>query len=294
MILPVARRLRFAAALGVVVLLAGSSAISADATTPTKKGKRRRPHRTFTAPPAVPRPPDPFRVTLATADGVELVGSFRPVPGQADAPAVLLLHAFSRDRREFEERAGDLTARGLATLALDLRGHGESIRRRDGRKVPLVPSLQSDPNAFPRDVEAACAWLRQRSPRVGVLGLSLSGDLAVLATASGWADAAVAVSANADQLPALAGSRPTVPRATLVLASESDPGRAESARALDRAGLSPKSLSLYPGAAHALDLLVQRPEAWKAAVGWLGELLGAVPPPVPVVPVPSPTPGGPP
>ena len=142
-------------------------------------------------------------------------------------------------------------------------------------------------------MEAACAWLKQRTPRVGVLGLSLSGDLAVLATASGWADAAVSVSANAELLASLAGSRPTIPRATLVLASEGDPGRGGVRPALDRSGRDPKKLLLLPGTAHDLDIFRQRPEAWQTALDWLAERLGAVPPPAPVAPAASPAPRAP-
>ena len=283
--------LRRAATLGLALaLLAGGSAFPAGAA--TKKKKKKTP-----VPTAAPRPHDPDEVSFPSSDGVKLVATWKPSPGGAAAPSVLLLHPFSRERREMADLAVELGARGFATLALDLRGHGESLWK-GGARVGLSPSMQTSPNAFPRDVEAACAWLRSRSPRVGVLGLSLSGNLAALATAAGWAEAGVSVSANAGQLAPLAGTRPASPRGLLVLASEKDPGRAASARTLDASGREPKSVVVYPGSAHALELFRTEPASKAAAFAWLEARLGPVtPPPAPVetvvpvaTPAPTPTP----
>ena len=267
------RPARFLASALAGLLLAGALVETAEAAT-----KRRRPARRRPAPiPEVPRPHDPFEVTFPTADGVRLHATWKPSPAGAAAPAVLLVHAFSRERKDLAPLADELLARGFSTLAVDLRGHGESVWK-GGARIGLSPSLQSSPTAFPRDVEAACAWLRSRASRVGVVGLSLSGNLAALATATGWADAGVAVSAYAERLPALAGSRPTAARGLLVLASEADPGRAESARTLDAAGRDPKAVVVFPGAAHALDLLTFEPGARKAAIEWLEARLAPIPP----------------
>ncbi|MBI5446124.1 MAG: alpha/beta hydrolase [Deltaproteobacteria bacterium] len=278
-------RSRFMATLAALVVLAVSASLSADAATKRKKSRKR------AAPiPEVPRPEDPFEVSFPSSDGVRLVATWKPSSVSSAAPAVLLLHAFSRERREVASLADELAARGFSTLALDLRGHGESVRK-GGARIGLSPSLQTSPNGFPRDVEAACTWLRPRVSRVGVLGLSLSGNLAALATAAGWAEAAVAVSPNADRFERLAGSRPRSPQGLLVLASEKDPGRADSARKLDASGRPPKSVSLYPGAAHALALLQGEPAAKALVFDWLDARLGPVaPPPTPVTTIPAPPP----
>lgn len=288
------RRSRSIAALLVLAALAvAAAAPPAEAAT-----KKKRTRKKAAAIPEVKRPHDANEVTFLSADGVRLYATWRPAAAGPSVPAVLLLHAFSRERRDVSDLADALAARGFSTLALDLRGHGESVWK-GGVRVGLSPSLQTSPNAFPRDVEAAIAFLRTRASRIGVVGLSLSGNLAALATATGWAEAGVSVSANAERLPALAGSRPKEPRGLLVLASEADPGRAESARLLDAAGHDPKAIELFPGSAHALDLLRGEPAANAAALGWLDARLGPVPPPpAPVAtaapaetaPSPSPTP----
>ncbi len=254
----------------------------------TKRIRRRK----TPEPTAVPRPADPYRVTIETADGVALAASWRPVPERPAAPAVLLLHDFSRERRDWEALAPEFTVQGFATLAIDLRAHGESTKK-NGKPIPISPRQMSDPNGFPRDVDAACRWLRERSPKLGAVGLSLGGNLAILASAAGLVEADVIVSTNADRLAALAGGRPKVPRGALFIASELAPGRADSARALMDAAVEPKKLLLVPGAAHNLVLFREHPEAKAAMFDWLAARLGATPLPVPI-PAPSPTPVPPP
>ena len=269
-----------AAALVAAVVFHGASA--KDALAASKKKKKKKP-----TPTAVPRPPDPSRVTILTADGVPLAASWRPVPDRPGAPAVLLLHDFSRERRDWEELAPEFTARGLATLAIDLRAHGESTRK-NGTALAISPRQMSDPNGFPRDVEAACRWLRERSGKTGIVGLSLGGNLAILASAGGLADAIVVVSANAERLPPLAGGRSAKPRSVLFIASQEAPQREVSAQSLFAAAAEPKELLLVPGSAHNLVLFAEHPETKAAMLDWLVARLGAAPPPVPT-PAPSPT-----
>jgi hypothetical protein len=99
----------------------------------------------------------------------------------------------------------------------------------------------------------------------------------------------VSLSAAAGRLKALAGSLPTVPRATLFLASEEDPGRASAARELYAAQGEPRQLIVVPGSAHNLAIFGEHPKAKNEAWAWLVERLGASSPPAPT-PVPAPAP----
>ncbi|MBK9063358.1 MAG: alpha/beta fold hydrolase [Acidobacteria bacterium] len=251
---------RAAAALAAVAFLTASPAAAA-------KKKRKAPE-----PTAVPRPPDPARVTISTPDGVALAASWRPVDGNAQAPAVLLIHDFSRERRELEPLAEKLGAAGYATLAIDLRAHGESTKK-SGQPIPISPRLLKDPNGFPRDVEAAAAWMKARAPKTAALGFSVGGYLALLAAARGQVDAAIVISVNEPRVAGLAGQSPPVARSLLLLACEADPGRADSAKKLEAAAQAPKRLLLLPGAAHNLAVLREHPEAEKAVFDWLSERL---------------------
>ncbi len=273
-------RLRRAAAfLAAVAFLTAPPASAAK-----KKKKRKEPE-----PTAVPRPADPYRVTITTADGVALAASWRAASGDEKAPAVLLIHDFSRERRELEALAGRLGAAGYATLSIDLRAHGESTKK-NGQAIPISPRLLKDPNGFPRDVEAAAAWMKARAPKTAALGFSVGGYLALLAAARGQVDAAIVISVNEPRVAGLAGQSPPVARSLLLLACEADPGRADSAKKLEAAAQAPKRLLLFPGAAHNLAVLREHPEAEKAVFTWLGERLGAPAPQHMSAPAPSPAP----
>jgi alpha-beta hydrolase superfamily lysophospholipase len=253
---------RAAAALAAVAFLTAPPAAAA-------KKKRKTPE-----PTAAPRPTDPFRVTIPTSDGVALAASWRAASGDEKAPAVLLIHDFSRERRELEPLAQMLGEAGYATLTIDLRAHGESTKK-NGQPIPISPRLLSDPSGFPRDVEAATAWMKARAPRTAALGFSTGGYLALLAAARRQVDTAIAISVNAPRVAALAGDVPPVTRSVLLLACEADPGRADSARQLETSALAPKRLLLFHGPAHNLAVLREHPEAQKAVLVWLAERLGA-------------------
>jgi len=264
-------------ALTLVFGLAGGTAEAAK-----KKKKRKTPE-----PTRVPRPADPYRVTIPTADGVALAASWRPVDGDPKAPGVLLIHDFSRERREWEPFAEELHGLGFATLSVDLRAHGESTKKA-GATIAISPRLLGDPAGFPRDVAAAAAWLRAKSPKTAAVGLSVGGYLALLASSEGQVDAAVAISVNEPRVRPLAGGRKVAPRAALLLACDADPGRSESAHKLLAASVEPKRMLLFPGGSHNLAVLREHPEAKRAALEWLAERLGVAPPAAPTPPAPTP------
>ena len=258
-------------AIAAVAAFALLSSASAEAAKKRKKAPE---------PTPVPRPADPYRVTIQTADGVALAASFRPVDGNPKAPGVLLVHDFSRERREWEPFAEELHALGFATLSFDLRAHGESTKK-SGVTIAISPRLLGDPAGFPRDVAAAAAWLRTQTPRTAAVGLSVGGYLAILASSQGQVDAAIAISVNEPRVAPLAGGAPVTPHGVLLIACTQDPGRADSAKKLLAASVEPKRMLLFPGSAHNLAVLREHPEAKTATFAWLAERLGAHAPPAP-------------
>jgi len=263
------------AACTAVTLLFGGAAEGA------KKKKRKTPE-----PTPVPRPADPYRVTIPTADGVALAASWRPLDGYPRAPGVLLIHDFSRERREWEPFAEELHALGFATLSFDLRAHGESTKKA-GATIAISPRFLKDPAGFPNDVAAAAAWLRTKSPKTAAVGLSVGGYLALLASSRSQVDAAVALSVNEPRVSPLAGGTPVTPRGALLLASTQDPGRADSAKKLLAASVEPKRMLLFPGGSHNLALLREHPDAKAATLAWLAERLGAQAVPAPAASTPA-------
>jgi len=105
-------------------------------------------------------------------------------PAAGTTMAVCLLHGSGDHKTAYTWWMVDaLLARGIATLLVDLDGHGDN------------PRMQRFPQ-ITEDVTTAVGWLRERYARVGVLGLSLGGCVAARAIADGApADALVVMEA---------------------------------------------------------------------------------------------------
>lgn len=108
-----------------------------------------------------------------------LKGDFRRAPGETgdSRPAVLLLNTTAGDRRAHERLAGELAHRGIASLRIDLRGHGESDNA--GRFDPEQPDMTLIEEAW-RDVEVALRALKSISgvdaTRIAIVGAGYSGE----------------------------------------------------------------------------------------------------------------------
>lgn len=134
------------------------------------------------------------RVTL-TSDGWLLAGDFVLPDRGAPGPAVLLLNKAAGTREAYREMAEELARVGIASLRLDLRGHGESINL--GRFVPAEGTEILE--GSDRDVVAAVHWLAGRPEvdggRIGVTGASYSGEaMMIAAETTGYAAAYVGLS----------------------------------------------------------------------------------------------------
>lgn len=102
-------------------------------------------------------------------------------PDAPPAPAVLMLHGFGSSRNEvgnmYASQADALAAMGIASLRIDFRGFGKS----DGDTGATTVDSQLE------DAKVGLAYLSKvkgiDAARVGVLGFSLGGGIAMLAAA---------------------------------------------------------------------------------------------------------------
>ena len=109
-------------------------------------------------------------VRFETSTGGSVAGWF--APGQPGRGAVPLLHGVRGSRHAMTARSLFLHRLGIATLAIDLPGHGES-------PAPRITFGANESHG----VAAALAWLAQRCPgeRIGAIGVSLGAASLVLA-----------------------------------------------------------------------------------------------------------------
>jgi dienelactone hydrolase len=149
--------------------------------------------------------------------------------------------------------AGRLKAAGIASLAIDLRGHGGT-------------GGAEDRDLAQQDVAAAFEGLRHVSgvdpARVGVVGASIGANLALVQAAnSGDVAAAALLSPGLDyfhvKIDGLAARAQNVP--LFLAASEDDGYSAQTVRILDEEATGEHELSAFDGSAHGTDMLAQHP-----------------------------------
>ena len=201
-------------------------------------------------------------VQLRTADGVSIAAALYQAAG--DAPAVVLVHMFTRTKEDWRPFAERLQASGLTALAIDLRGHGAS----GGVSTPAP--------AMALDVQAALGFLVARGSGRGIalVGASLGASAAIMAAAESPAVRGVALLSPASDYRGVridAALRKYAGRPMFLVASTEDPLAARTVRALV-SGPSPiaareQRLSLV--AAHGTQILDRDPDVAAALVDWL-------------------------
>jgi dienelactone hydrolase len=118
--------------------------------------------------------PPAQRVEIPYED-ITLAGLLRQPAGASRPPVVIMLPGLDSTKEEIQTTADYLLRRGLATLAVDGPGQGET------------EALRHIEPAYERPVAAVVAWIKQRddldASRIGIFGVSLGGYYAVRAAA---------------------------------------------------------------------------------------------------------------
>lgn len=131
-----------------------------------------------------------------SVDGWGLQGDMIIPAGGNRSPAVLLLHGAAGERSIYRELARVLARRGIASLRIDLRAHGESVNK--GRfQLPWEDHLALL-EGTERDIIAALAFLKSRAEidntKIGIVGASYSGEfMAIAGRETGFESAYVAL-----------------------------------------------------------------------------------------------------
>jgi dienelactone hydrolase len=212
-------------------------------------------------------------IDLKASDGTILKATFfaaaRPGPG------VLLLHQCNRQRKVWDDLAGQLAAAGINVLTLDLRGFGESGATPFDKLTPQEEA-QVEAESWPGDIETAFQYLAYQEgvtrEVIGVGGASCGvnnsiqtarrhpGEVKSLVLLSGGTDLAGRQFLRQEsQLPALFAMadddefRPTVEVVPWLFSVSSNPG---------------KKFVHYTTGGHGADMFAVHPELRGVIVDW--------------------------
>jgi len=207
---------------------------------------------------------------------------------RSPVPAVLLLHGFSSSKDRMAQSVGlELRALGVASLALDLPFHGE--RDGDPRSLSRNPlALVGAWRTAIAESRDAIGWLASQpsvdAGRIGIVGYSLGGFLALMTAAEDERLRAVALAAAGDLPdhtpyaslvrglvnPLRAAERLAGRPLLLVNGTRDTTTRPEQAKRLFAAAKDPKTLHWYEGGHWP------PPNAIALAARWVGERLHGV------------------
>ena len=134
---------------------------------------------------------------MVNSDGWNLVGDFLFPSDKDSLPVVLMLNEAAGNRMVYKELAKELAKRGVASLRVDLRGHGEStnLGKFISGEVPQSPLIWDSEI----DVISLHKYLKTHTlidnQRIAILGSSYSGEeMAEAGRIYGYANAYVVIS----------------------------------------------------------------------------------------------------
>ncbi len=219
-----------------------------------------------------PRPlPGAEALALEPGDGAHIHANYLSAEGQPRG-AVVLLHQLNRIAEDWNPLMSELAKAGLASVAIDLRGHQRSFAPGN---VPVAEFTPAEWQAAVADVGAAVEAVAEIAPEVPVflVGASIGANLCtvyasrhpeqiagLMLLSPGLDYRGVQTLEPMGQL----GTMPVWLRATL--------GDAESAGAVEQlAAAAPGEVdsAVTDGAAHGTNLFEEQPELIASMVAWL-------------------------
>lgn len=203
------------------------------------------------------------KVTFQTADFITIAGDWAAPEGAKNA--ALLLHMMPETRESFTPLSAELNKKGIATLAIDLRGHGESSRMEmPGKPVVILDYkkfIDKDHQASRLDVDAALNFLASKGfneSAIHLIGASIGANLALDAMSRYKGIArGVALSPGMDYRGVKTESavRALSPRQKIwLIAADGDKYSADSVTALHQLQKETITLTIFAGSGHGTAL----------------------------------------
>lgn len=122
----------------------------------------------------------PERITFKTADEVTIVGDWYTTPTMIGA--IVLFHMMRETKTSWAPLQSACAKRGIASLAIDLRGHGESTKGYEGAVLDHREFTDAEHRLSLNDAYTAVDWVANRGldiSRIALGGASFGANLAI-------------------------------------------------------------------------------------------------------------------
>lgn len=222
-------------------------------------------------------------VNLTTEDGVNIIADWSLVSATSDQgpeikTAVLLLHMMPVDRKSWTSLTEKLNTAGFATLAIDLRGHGESTKSASGL-LDYKKFTDAEHQASRLDVIAAVNFLKEKGfekRNIALIGASIGANLALdYLGRNEEIKTAVLLSPGLDYRGLV--TQPIIGKLTpnqsvFMAVSEEDSYSFNSSKILAQATKIKKELKLFKDAGHGTAMFSKEPQLEQEIVDWLKQI----------------------
>lgn len=206
------------------------------------------------------------RVSFETADGISIAGSWSAPEGSK--VSVLLLHMWPSTKESWAPFQALLDERKIASLAIDLRGHGQSAGEQ-----------KQDASDMREDIEASLSWMEGNVPPRGIAGASIGANLALRAMASHAnlvAGIFLSPGLTYHGVPTLdAVEKLNDHQSLFFIASEGDDQESADAvyMLIKHARVQDKNRELLQNAGHGTSILQNHPEVMIMCANWFADIL---------------------
>lgn len=218
-------------------------------------------------------------IEFTTTDNIKISATYQLPKNIKKAPAVILIHQGGSTREEWKELTlwNKLIENGYAILAYDVRLHGKSAKDEGS-----IYDLFNNSKRAPLDLKAAINFLKKDKridkDRIGIIGASIGGNLAVVA--AGLDDynvkSVVVMSAKTSAAQNLSGKKtlPTPKNAFYIASKNEQKGARELwAKELYKKTTGTRKVTIAEGDKHGSFILRENKGLEKDIIKWIKETL---------------------
>lgn len=185
-------------------------------------------------------------ISIHTDDGFILPATYLE-PEEINGAGLILIHQGGSDRAEWTFMHDKLLNVGYVILSYDVRGMGASPKESSSGKA--IENIYNAPNQASLDLKAALNFLEGveniDNDRIGILGASIGGNLAVVGSAIMNIKTAVSISGKTEAVQNLAGTIDIKPKSIYFISSmESDGARARWAEEMYNMTDGPREIAI--------------------------------------------------
>jgi len=224
----------------------------------------------------------PETISYKTLDNVIITGDWSPSP--TTLGVAILLHMMPSDRKSWAAFQQVLLKHNIASLAIDLRGHGDSNHTTEGAALDYKKFQDADHQKYLFDVLGAIDWLTEKKydkEQIMTVGASIGADIALWALQDepALAGAVLLSPGNYRGIDAVDKAEYTKYDHSLWAAGSDsdDPEAYETAeQIIEKAGAGRKKFVPYKNAGHGIHLFTADPELMENLAKWMQESFGRV------------------